>query len=97
MWRGVRAKILGRQGRAGEAEALAREAVRLSEPTDLLTIRADALVDLAEVHKLRGSAAEADTAARQGLALYEQKGDQVSAGRIRLHLATGTPATGGRG
>jgi hypothetical protein len=60
-------------------------------------IRADALVDLAEVHKLRGSAAEADTAARQGLALYEQKGDLVSAGRIRLHLAAGTPATGGRG
>jgi DNA-binding SARP family transcriptional activator/tetratricopeptide (TPR) repeat protein len=97
MWRGVRAKILGRQGHAGEAEALAREAVRLSEPTDLLMIRADALVDLAEVHKLRGSAAEADTAARQGLALYEQKGDLVSAGRIRLHLAAGTPATGGRG
>ncbi len=96
-WRGVRAKILGRQGRAGEAEALAREAVRLSEPTDLLTMRADALVDLAEVLELRGSAAEADATARQGLALYEQKGDLVSAARIRLHLAAGTPATGGRG
>jgi DNA-binding SARP family transcriptional activator len=97
MWRGVRAKILGRQGRAGEAEALAREAVRLSEPTDLLTMRADALVDLAEVLELRGSAAEADATARQGLALYEQKGDLVSAARIRLHLAAGTPASGGRG
>jgi tetratricopeptide (TPR) repeat protein len=97
MWRGVRAKLLGQQGRLGEAEALAREAVRLSEPTDLLTMRADALVDLAEVLELRGSAAEAHAIARQGLALYEQKGDLVSAARIRLHLAQGTAATGGRG
>ena len=97
MWRGVRAKILGQEGRAGAAEALAREAVRLSEPTDLLTVRADALIDLAEVLELRGSAAEADATARQGLALYEQKGDLVSAARIRLHLAGGTPARGGRG
>jgi len=97
MWRRVRAKILGRQGRTGEAEALAREAVRLSEPTDLLTMRADALVDLAEVLELRGSTAEADATARQGLALYDQKGDVVSAARIRLHLAAGTPATGGHG
>jgi DNA-binding SARP family transcriptional activator/tetratricopeptide (TPR) repeat protein len=97
MWRGVRAKILGRQGRAGEAEALAHEAVRISEPTDLLTMRADALVDLAEVLELGGSTAEADATARQGLALYEQKGDLVSAARIRLHLAAGTPATGGHG
>jgi DNA-binding SARP family transcriptional activator len=97
MWRGVRAKILGQQGRAGAAEALAREAVRLSEPTDLLTVRADALIDLAEVLELRGSAAEADATARQGLALYEQKGDLVSAARIRLHVAAGTPARGGRG
>jgi DNA-binding SARP family transcriptional activator/tetratricopeptide (TPR) repeat protein len=92
MWRGVRAKILARQSRAGEAEALAREAVRLSEPTDLLTIRGDALVDLAEV--LWGSAAEADAAAQQGLVLYERKGDLVSAAKVRLQLAAGTPTTG---
>jgi len=96
-WRGVRAKILGRQDRVAEAVALAREAVRLSEPTDLLTIRADALVDLAEVLELRGSPAEADATARQGLTLYERKGDLVSAARIRLQLAAGTPATGGPG
>jgi hypothetical protein len=94
MWRGVRAKILARQSRAGEANALAQEAVRLSEPTDLLTIRGDALVDLAEVLGLWGSAAEADAAAQQGLALYERKGDLVSAAKIRLQLAAGTPATG---
>ncbi len=81
MWRGVRAKLLARQGRLDEAAALAREAVRLAEPTDMLTIRADALVDLAEVLDLRGPSAEADAAAREGLALYERKGDRVSAAR----------------
>jgi DNA-binding SARP family transcriptional activator len=91
-WRGVRAKILGREGRAPDAEALAREAVRLAEPTDMLTMRADALVDLAEILGLRGLPAEAEAAARQGLALYERKQDRVSASRTRLHLAARAPA-----
>jgi DNA-binding SARP family transcriptional activator/tetratricopeptide (TPR) repeat protein len=94
MWRGVRAKLLGREGRLDEAVALAREAVRLAEPTDMLTIRADALVNLAEVLDLRGPSAEADAAARAGLALYERKEDRVSAARIRLQLAARTPTTG---
>jgi predicted ATPase/DNA-binding SARP family transcriptional activator len=93
-WRGVRAKVLGREGRVGEAEALAREAVRLAEPTDMLTMRADALVDLAEILGLRGLSAEAETAARTGLALYERKEDRVSATRARLQLAARTPAAG---
>jgi DNA-binding SARP family transcriptional activator/tetratricopeptide (TPR) repeat protein len=94
MWRGVRAKLLGREGRLDEAAALAHEAVRLAEPTDMLTIRAEALVDLAEVLGLRGSSAEADAAAREGLALYERKGDRVSAARVRLQLAARAPTTG---
>jgi DNA-binding SARP family transcriptional activator/tetratricopeptide (TPR) repeat protein len=94
MWRGVRAKLLGQDGRLDEAAALAREAVRLAEPTDMLTIRADALVDLAEVLDLGGPPVEADAAAREGLALYQRKGDQVSAERVQLRLAAKAPATG---
>jgi class 3 adenylate cyclase/tetratricopeptide (TPR) repeat protein len=94
MWRGVRAKLLGRQGRLDEAAALAREAVRLAEPTDMLTIRADALFDLAEVLDLCGPSAEADAAAREGLSLYDRKGDQVSAARVRRQLAAQMPMTG---
>ena len=37
MWRGVRARVLARRGARPEAEALAREAVALVEPTDSLT------------------------------------------------------------
>jgi Flp pilus assembly protein TadD len=90
----VRAKLLAWEGRTGEAAALAREAVRLAAPTDMLTMRADALLDLAEVLRLSGPSAEADAAARQALALYDRKEDRVSIARARPHLlAAGTPTT----
>jgi hypothetical protein len=60
----------------------------------MLTMRADALLDLAEVLGLGGPSAEADAAARQALALYERKEDRVSAARTRPLLAAGTPTTG---
>ena len=96
VWRSVRAKLLGREGRVGEAETLAREAVQLAEPTDLLTMHADALVDLAEILGLHGRSAEADAAAHEALALYQRKEDRASPARARLHLMAKTPATGWR-
>ena len=70
IWRGVRAKVLARRGRHEEAEALAREAVALVEPTDLLTDQGDALLALAEVLELRGGRAEAAAAAGEALERY---------------------------
>jgi class 3 adenylate cyclase/predicted ATPase len=93
MWRGVRARLLTREGRVDEAERLALEAVQLTESTDLLNVRADALLDLADVRRVRGRSAEGDAAARQALELYEQKGNVVSAARARSWLAA-TPAGG---
>jgi class 3 adenylate cyclase/tetratricopeptide (TPR) repeat protein len=86
MWRGVRARILARRGRLAEAEALAREAVRLAEPTDLIVIRGDALLDLADVLDAAARPRAADAAVRQGLALYERKGAVLPAGRARSRL-----------
>ena len=86
--RGVRAKILARQCRIDEAEALAHDAVRLVAQTDLLTHHGDALLDLAEVLQLGGRPADADKAVREGLELYTQKGNVVSAGCARSLLAT---------
>jgi ATP/maltotriose-dependent transcriptional regulator MalT len=85
LWRSVRGKILARQGRVEEGVSLAREAVRLIERTDLLTHRGDALLDLAEVLRLdpRPSAHEERTLALKAVALYEQKGNLVSAKRAR--------------
>jgi class 3 adenylate cyclase len=85
-WRGVQAKILARSGQHEEAAAVAQEAVKLVAQTDLLLNRGNALLDLGEVLRLAGQPAEANTAVRAGLELYEQKGDRVSAARARSKL-----------
>jgi DNA-binding SARP family transcriptional activator len=86
VWRGALARIRARRGEVEEALALAREAVDLTEPTDLLVQRGDALLDLAEVLGLTDRRAEADACARQALELFEQKGNLVSAARARTRL-----------
>jgi predicted ATPase/class 3 adenylate cyclase len=78
LWRSARAKILARQGDLARAEALAREAVRLSEPTDLVNTQADALSDLAEVLALAGRRTEAASALDEAARRYEQKGNLPS-------------------
>jgi class 3 adenylate cyclase/DNA-binding SARP family transcriptional activator/predicted ATPase len=91
IWRGVRAELLARDGRFDEAEALAREAVRLVEGTEQLTRRGDALLDLAEVLRLAGSGDEAEAAAREALECYSRKGNVVAAERARLRVAALDP------
>ena len=81
IWRGVQAKVLARQGQCEQAEALAREAVDLVEPTDLLSHRGDAMLDLADVLRTCARAEEADRATRTGLAMYELKGNAVAGAR----------------
>jgi class 3 adenylate cyclase/DNA-binding SARP family transcriptional activator len=88
IWRGVRAKLLARQGRHDEADALAREAVRLVDRTDLLTHHGDALLDLAEVQRLAGRTADADAAVQDAIRLYTRKGNVVSAEHARSLDAT---------
>jgi tetratricopeptide (TPR) repeat protein len=86
-WRGTRAKILAKQGRANEAEPLAREAVRLAEQTDWLDKHADALVDLAEVLWQAGRPHHATPLLEQALRLYDQKGNRVAVRRTRALLS----------
>jgi predicted ATPase/class 3 adenylate cyclase len=83
LWRTSRAKILARQGDLERAEALAREAVRLGEPTDLVNTRADALSDLAEVLALAGRLEEALAALEEAAQLYERKGNLTALRRAR--------------
>ncbi len=86
IWRGVEAKVLARDGRCEEAEALARAGAALVEPTDLLSHRGDAMLDLAEVLRICGRVDEEERATRAGLALYELKGNAVAAARARSRL-----------
>ena len=78
---------MARQGRIDEAEDLAQEAVTIGESTDFLNARADALVDLAHIHRRAGRIDEARTAVAKGIALYEEKGNSVAVEQTRADLA----------
>jgi tetratricopeptide (TPR) repeat protein len=89
--RGALAKVLARRGELGEAERLARDAVRLAEAADWLSLHADALVDLATVLRLAGRADAAVEAVRAAVGLYRRKGNQTSAAHARATLADRAP------
>jgi class 3 adenylate cyclase/tetratricopeptide (TPR) repeat protein len=88
-WRYVHAQARARMGEFDEAERLAREAVELLEPTDLVWDRADARMVLAEVLGRAGREDEAERAMRETLDLYEQKGHVIGARRARAAAAPG--------
>lgn len=84
--RGARAKALARLGQGDSALALAREAVEAVGRTDLLNLRADALVDLAEVLEITGEPEQAVQVGEDALDLYERKGNVVSVQRTKAVL-----------
>ncbi|HKB19970.1 MAG TPA: BTAD domain-containing putative transcriptional regulator [Gaiellaceae bacterium] len=86
-WRAIAAKLLAQQGAFEDAEALAREAVALSESTDSPCQRGDVLVDLAEVQRLAGRRLEAARTIERALALFVQKGNVISSRKMRNFLA----------
>jgi predicted ATPase/class 3 adenylate cyclase len=95
LWRSGRAKICARRGDLGKAETLAREAVVLSEKTDLLNTQGDTLADLAEVLALAGKPQEAACVLDQAAERFERKGNLVSLERMRTlapNLGSASPA-----
>jgi tetratricopeptide (TPR) repeat protein len=86
-WRTVQAKALATAGRLDDAEALARRAVSLAAETDWSTHHAAACVALGEVLHQRGRPHEAKTAIREGLALYQRKGNVVAEQEVHALLA----------
>jgi len=72
--RGVQGRVLSARGQHAEAEDVAREAAAIMGKTDYLLEHGDALVHLAHVLRESGKKDEAVAAARESLALYEQKG-----------------------
>jgi class 3 adenylate cyclase/tetratricopeptide (TPR) repeat protein len=74
---GVRAKVLARKGESAEAERLARRAIELLEPTDTLTGKAEALLNLAEALQLAGRHGEGASAAHEAAELYATKGAEA--------------------
>jgi tetratricopeptide (TPR) repeat protein len=72
-WREVAAKVLAQRGERDESERLAREALALAGPGDLLA-RCFVLVSLAEVHELNGRIEEAVVVYGQALESSGRKG-----------------------
>jgi class 3 adenylate cyclase/tetratricopeptide (TPR) repeat protein len=79
LWRTVEAKCLALNGAEGPATALAKEAISLVADTVDIELRADTLLDYAEVLRLIGRDNEQGPHLREALALYRQKGDVVLA------------------
>jgi class 3 adenylate cyclase/ketosteroid isomerase-like protein len=80
-WLGARAEVLARRGEHAEALRLAQSAVDLTEPTDALADRADALMALAAVSSAAGDEPAARAAAERARELYAAKDHTVGVAR----------------
>ena len=89
---GALARSMAARGLAGEAIANARRAVALSTGSDLLNMRADALLDLALVLDATADPSGARETADAALTLYRTKGNAVATARTeRLLDGLGAP------
>jgi ATP/maltotriose-dependent transcriptional regulator MalT len=82
-WRAVRAMIVAHSGDVAGAEAMAREAVEMARQSDSPVLLADTLCEWAAVLRTAGREQESLDAAAEAARLYDAKGDQVSAARLR--------------
>ena len=90
--RGLYARILADRGCYREAEELARSAAALFAQTDLLSLRADTLLELSHVLAAAGQVPEAHAAATEALELYQRKGNLPGARESLRYLTQSAPA-----
>lgn len=86
-WRALQGVVLAHRGEFEEAMRLAGEAVTFAERSEQVDSQAEALADLADVLHRAEAVQEAVQHAERALALYERKGNLVSAARVRRLLA----------
>ena len=86
LYRLTRARLLADAGALDEAERVAREALAIVEPTDLLDLRGDVLLELAVVLRSAAALDEARECVERRIGLYEAKGNIVAADRARALL-----------
>jgi tetratricopeptide (TPR) repeat protein len=83
LWRATRAPIIARAGDLAGAEMLACDAVKLVRHSEAPLLQADALAELAAILKIADRLSEARAAIEEAIALYDAKGNLVSAARCR--------------
>ncbi len=96
LWRCVRGKLKARQDAFAEAQSLLSAATALIETSDQLELQGNGLLDFAEVQELAGAPAEAAELSARAAALFERKGNTVSAERARQlaeRLRSSTPTS----
>jgi ATP/maltotriose-dependent transcriptional regulator MalT len=86
--RTVQAKVLARRGELEQGEHLAREAIAFVDGSDFLPVHADALIDLAEILRMRRRHNEARDVLEEACHLHTQKGNAVAAARARVLIET---------
>jgi tetratricopeptide (TPR) repeat protein len=74
-WRLAHARVLAFQGELGKAESHARDATALVSSTDLLNLRGDAMLVLADVLAAEARPVESAAALTEAVRLYERKGN----------------------
>jgi predicted ATPase/DNA-binding SARP family transcriptional activator len=84
--RNARAEVLRRSGRCHEARSIATRTVALIDSTDLLNLKADTRMELAQALALGGNHDDATAVARQALDLYLSKGAIAAARTTRAWL-----------
>jgi class 3 adenylate cyclase/predicted ATPase len=82
-WRGARARVLSVRGAHDEAIEVVGEAVTLVEQIDFLDLKGYVYEVFGEVLARAGRMDDAVAATQQAVAFYEQKGNLVSAARLR--------------
>jgi class 3 adenylate cyclase/tetratricopeptide (TPR) repeat protein len=85
-WRTVKAKLLAKQGRLEVAEALAREAVRLAAPTDVLNLHGHCYVALGVVLQASGRRTESREAFADAAHAFDRKGNLAAAAQARARM-----------
>lgn len=94
LWRRVRARILAGRGDTAGALALVNQAHRLVEKTDALLLKANTLLDLANIYAAVGKFERGVSVARRALALFEAKGDDVDVASTQAQIEHLTAAAG---
>jgi class 3 adenylate cyclase/tetratricopeptide (TPR) repeat protein len=87
MGRGIRAKLLAREGQTEVAVAMAEEAVAMTEGIDFWDTLTGAFENLGDVYRLAGRRDDAIGALRQALDVCERKGVVPAVEQIRAKLA----------
>jgi class 3 adenylate cyclase/tetratricopeptide (TPR) repeat protein len=85
----VRARLAAHDGEHDEALELIGQVVeQVEQREEVLNLRADVQVALAEVQRAAGNFSEADAAIAKALALYDEKGNVAAADRLRAGLVS---------